>query len=70
VIGIFLVPVSYYVVETLVHRGGKHEKPKAGGPADPGTPKKTGDGELPHPAPRPALSPIPVPEGGSYGGGH
>ena len=69
VIGIFLVPVSYYVVETLVHRGGKHEKPKAGGLA-PGGLKKTGDGELSHPIPRPALSPTPVPEGGSFGGGH
>jgi HAE1 family hydrophobic/amphiphilic exporter-1 len=69
VIGIFLVPVSYYVVETLVHRGGKHERPKPGGPS-PGATKKTGDGELSHPIQRPALSPTPVPEGGSYGGGH
>jgi len=69
VIGIFLVPVSYYVVETLVHRGGKHEKPKPGGSA-PGAPRKTGDGELSHPSPRPVLSPTPVPDGGSYGGGH
>ena len=69
VIAIFLIPVSFYFVENLVHRGGKHEKPKPGGPA-PGAPKKTGDGELSHPIPRPALSPTPVPEGGSYGGGH
>ena len=59
----------FYVVENLMHRGGKHERPKPGGPA-PGYPKKTGDGELSHPVPRPALMPTPVPEGGSYGGGH
>ena len=69
VIAIFLIPVSFYFVENLLHRGGKHEKPKPGGPA-PGAPKKTGDGELSHPIQRPALSPTPVPEGGSYGGGH
>ncbi len=69
VIAIFLIPVSFYVVENLVHRGGKHERPKPGGPA-PGAPKRTGDGELPHPTPRPALSPTSVREGGSYGGGH
>jgi multidrug efflux pump len=69
VIAIFLIPVSFYFVENLLHRGGKHEKPKPGQPA-PGAPKKTGDGELSLPTPRPALSPAPVPDGGSYGGGH
>jgi hydrophobic/amphiphilic exporter-1 (mainly G- bacteria), HAE1 family len=68
VIAIFLIPVSFYFVENLLHRGGKHEKPKPGQPA-PGAPKKTGDGELSLPTPRPALSPAPVPDGGSYGGG-
>jgi HAE1 family hydrophobic/amphiphilic exporter-1 len=69
IIAIFLIPVSFYFVENLLHRGGQHEKPKPGGPA-PGAPKKTGDGELSHPTPRPVLSPTPVLEGGSYGGGH
>jgi hydrophobic/amphiphilic exporter-1 (mainly G- bacteria), HAE1 family len=69
VIAIFLIPVSFYFVENLLHRGGKHEKPKPGGPA-PGASGKTGDGELSHPTPRPVLPPTPVPEGGSYGGGH
>jgi HAE1 family hydrophobic/amphiphilic exporter-1 len=69
VIAIFFIPVTFYFVENLLHRGGKHEKPKPGGPA-PGAREKTGDGELSHPIPRPALSPIPIPEGGSYGGGH
>jgi hypothetical protein len=69
IIAIFLIPVSFYFVENLLHRGGKHKKPKPGGPA-PGVLKKTGDGELSLPTPRPALSPTPVPEGGSYEGGH
>jgi HAE1 family hydrophobic/amphiphilic exporter-1 len=68
-IAIFLIPVSFYVVESLVHRGGKHEKPKPGGPA-PGVTKKTGDGELSYPTQRPVLSPTSVREGGSYGGGN
>jgi HAE1 family hydrophobic/amphiphilic exporter-1 len=69
VIAIFLIPVSFYFVENLLHRGGKHEKPKPGAPV-PGAHKKTGDGELSHPTPRPVLSPTSVREGGSYGGGH
>jgi HAE1 family hydrophobic/amphiphilic exporter-1 len=68
-IAIFLIPVCFYVVENLTHRGGQHEKPKPGGPA-PGAPRKTGDGELSYPVPRPALTPTTVPDGGSYGGGH
>jgi HAE1 family hydrophobic/amphiphilic exporter-1 len=68
-IAIFLIPVCFYVVENLTHRGGQHEKPTPNGPA-PGDPRKTGDGELSHPVPRPALMPTTVPEGGSYGGGH
>jgi HAE1 family hydrophobic/amphiphilic exporter-1 len=68
-IAIFLIPVCFYVVGNLTHRGGQHEKPKPGGPAS-GTPRKTGDGELSYPVSRPALTPTPIPDGGSYGGGH
>jgi HAE1 family hydrophobic/amphiphilic exporter-1 len=68
-VAIFLIPVSFYVVENLMHRGGHHEKPKPGGPA-PGAPRKTGDGELSRPVPGPALTPTHLREGGSYGGGH
>ena len=68
-IAIFLIPVCFYVVENLMHGGGQPEKPKPGGSA-PGAPRKTGDGELSYPAPRPALTPTTVPDGGSYGGGH
>ncbi|HSV90595.1 MAG TPA: efflux RND transporter permease subunit, partial [Nitrospiraceae bacterium] len=62
-IAIFLIPVCFYVVENLTHRGGQHERPTPNGPAP-------GDGELSHPVPRPALIPTIVPEGGRYGGGH
>jgi HAE1 family hydrophobic/amphiphilic exporter-1 len=62
-IAIFLIPVCFYVIENLTHRGGQHEKPTPNGTAP-------GDGELSHPVPRPALMPTPVPEGGRYGGGH
>jgi len=68
-IAIFLIPVCFYVVENLTHRGGSHGKPTPNGPA-PGDPRKTGDGKLAYPVPRPALTPAPVPEEGSYGGGH
>jgi HAE1 family hydrophobic/amphiphilic exporter-1 len=68
-IAIFLIPVCFYVVENLTHRGGQHEKPKPGGPSPEGVPS-AGDGEFSHPSPRPALSPTHVREGGSYGGGH
>jgi hypothetical protein len=68
-VAIFLIPVCFYVVENLMHRGGRHEKPKPGGPV-PEVTRKTGDGALSYPVPRPALTPTPVPEGGSYEGGH
>jgi HAE1 family hydrophobic/amphiphilic exporter-1 len=61
VIAIFLIPVTFYVVETLVHRGGPHGAP------DPTVPPRgsvqTGDGGLPHGAPRPGLSPTHAREG-------
>ena len=68
-IAIFLIPVCFYVVENLTHRGGQHGNPKPGGPA-PGTPRKTGDGDFSFPIPRPVLTPATVPDGGSNGGGH
>lgn len=68
-IAIFLIPVCFYVVENLTHRGGQQGNPKPGGPAS-GTPRKTGDGDFSLPIPRPALTPTTVPDGGSNGGGH
>ena len=67
-IAIFLIPVCFYVVENLTHRGGQHGTPTPGGPA-PGGLRKTGDGEFSLPTPRQALTPTTVPEGGSNGGG-
>jgi HAE1 family hydrophobic/amphiphilic exporter-1 len=54
-IAIFLIPVTFYVVETLVHRTGHAVPPPIGLP--PGPSQKTGDGELSRGVPRPALSP-------------
>jgi len=64
-IAIFLIPVTFYVVETLVHRGGPHAAPPPTG-APPGSPQKTSDGDLSHGAPRPALSPTHARERESY----
>jgi len=68
-IAIFLIPVSFYVVESLVHRGERHTKPTPGAPT-PGAPKGRGDGQPPQPVPQPTLSPTHAREAGSYGGGH
>jgi multidrug efflux pump len=68
-IAIFLIPVSFYVVESLVHRGEPHTKPTAGAPG-PGTPKGSGDGPPSRPIPQPALLPTQARESGIYGGGH
>jgi HAE1 family hydrophobic/amphiphilic exporter-1 len=68
-IAIFLIPVCFYVVENLTHRGGPHDKPTPNGPA-PSGPGKRGDGEFSYPVPQPARIPTPAAEGGSYGGGH
>jgi HAE1 family hydrophobic/amphiphilic exporter-1 len=69
VIAIFLIPVSFYVVESLVHRGEPHAKPTPGAPA-PGKPKGPGDGPPPQPVLQPALSPTHARESTGYGGGH
>jgi len=68
-IAIFLIPVTFYVVENLVHRGGGPAVTATKGPA-PGTSAKTGDGDLSREAPRPVLSPPHALEDESYGGGH
>jgi len=64
-IAIFLVPVTFYVVENLVHRRGEHVVPPPSA-APPGSSQKTGDGELSRGGPRPALSPTHAREGESY----
>ncbi len=58
-IAIFLIPVTYYVVENLVHRG---EHPK--GAPTPGAPKGTVDGHSSKPVLQPALSPTHARESG------
>ncbi|HET9885177.1 MAG TPA: hypothetical protein VFS81_25795, partial [Candidatus Binatia bacterium] len=52
---IFLIPVTFYVVEKLVHG----ERPPGGPPTvhPPESSQQTGDGELSRGMPRPALSP-------------
>jgi HAE1 family hydrophobic/amphiphilic exporter-1 len=59
VIAIFLIPVTFYVVESLVHRG---EHPK-GAPTS-GSPKGTDDGQTSKPVLQPTLSPTHAREGG------
>jgi hypothetical protein len=68
-IAIFLIPVTFYVVENLVHRGGRPVTVATKVPA-PDMPAKTGDGDLSREAPRPVLSPPHAREDESYGGGH
>lgn len=60
-IAIFLIPVSFYVVERLSHG---HDRPQSKVP--PGAPKPTGDGHLPPSAPRPE----PLPAHARLEGGH
>ena len=62
-IAIFLIPVLFYVVESLAHGGERHEKPKPGAPS-PGGPKGSGDGQPRQPALQPAAAPT------RLGGGH
>ena len=69
VIAIFLIPVSFYFVESLVHRGEPHRKPTPGAPL-PGGPKRPTEGHPPQPIPQPTLSPTHAREAGGYGGGH
>ena len=52
VIAIFLIPVTFYVVERLAH-GERHDKPKPDAPS----PKGTGDGQPRQPALQPAAAP-------------
>jgi HAE1 family hydrophobic/amphiphilic exporter-1 len=55
VIAIFLIPVSFCVVENLVHRGGRRPPPPPA--STPGPSHQTRDGEVSRQAARPALSP-------------
>jgi HAE1 family hydrophobic/amphiphilic exporter-1 len=64
-IAIFLIPVTFYVVESLVHRGGRHAVPPPSVPSSASF-DQTGDGELSREAPRPALSPTHARESESY----
>ena len=64
-IAIFLIPVTFYVVESLVHRGGQHPVPPPTAPPS-GSSQKTGDGELSRGVPRPPLSPTHAREHESY----
>jgi HAE1 family hydrophobic/amphiphilic exporter-1 len=68
-IAIFLIPVTYYFVENLVHRGEPHAKPTPGKPV-PGGPKGSGDGRQSQPISQPTLSPTHARESTGYGGGH
>ncbi|MGH7184607.1 MAG: efflux RND transporter permease subunit, partial [Nitrospiraceae bacterium] len=63
IIAIFLIPVSYYVVESLVHRGKPHTKSTPGAPG-PGTPKESGDGHPSQPVSQSTLSPTHAHESG------
>ena len=63
IIAIFLIPVSFYFVENLVHRGEPHTKPTPGAPAS-GPPKGSGDGHKSQPIPQPTLSPTHARESG------
>ena len=40
-IAIFLIPVSFYVVERIVHRGGEHPTPPT--PSPPAAPPSSGE---------------------------
>jgi HAE1 family hydrophobic/amphiphilic exporter-1 len=68
VIAIFLIPVSFYVVENLTHRGGPQKNPIPGAPA-PGMPNGSVDGHPPQPVQPVPVTPIHGRESGSYGGG-
>jgi hydrophobic/amphiphilic exporter-1 (mainly G- bacteria), HAE1 family len=60
VIAIFLIPVTFYVVETFMHGGGRHAAPPSTVPPS-GLSQQTGDGELSRGVPRPTLSPTHAP---------
>jgi len=63
VIAIFLIPVSYYVVESLVQRGKPPRKPTPGS-SGPGTSMGSGDGHASQQSSQTTLSPTHVREGG------
>jgi HAE1 family hydrophobic/amphiphilic exporter-1 len=63
-IAIFLIPVTFYVVENFVHRGGQHTAPPPTPPSEPA--QNPGDGELSRGVPQPALTPTHVRESESY----
>ena len=63
IIAIFLIPVSYYVVESLVQRGKPPRKPTPGS-AGPGTPMGSGDGHATPQSSQTTLSPTHIREGG------
>jgi hypothetical protein len=69
IIAIFLIPVTYYVVESLVHRGGRPAT-EAAKVLAPDMLAKTGDGDLSRKATQPVLSPPHAHEGEGYEGGH
>jgi HAE1 family hydrophobic/amphiphilic exporter-1 len=62
VIAIFLIPVTYYVVEKLSSR---HDRPTPSAPVS-GSPKTTRDGQRP----TPVLEPAPLPTHVHLEGGH
>jgi len=64
-IAIFLIPVLFYVVESLVHRGGKHGKPSPPAPS-PGVPHGTGDGGPSHPTVPSTAAPVHARGGGGH----
>jgi HAE1 family hydrophobic/amphiphilic exporter-1 len=55
-IAIFLIPVSFYVVERLAHRGVPPHLPKPGAPPD--APQPRGDREVHRPLAQPPVQPV------------
>jgi HAE1 family hydrophobic/amphiphilic exporter-1 len=53
-IAIFIIPVSFYIVEKLAHRG---DRPRPETP-QPGAPRPSGDGAIQRPGPQPKTVPV------------